>query len=78
MSPTSAIIRGFLAQFHADGMRGIGDGDNLWREVNSLTLLQLVEYVEEKFAIRVKPIDFAPQNFSTIDSIVKFVETRKS
>ena len=47
-------------------------------EINSLTLLELVAYVEQKFAITVRPIDFAPQNFSSIDAIARFVLRRRS
>ena len=74
-------IRAFLAEYHPRGRRGIDKiaaTDNLWREVNSLNLLLLVEYIEAKFAIRVAPIDFAPQHFSTLASIAKFVVTRRS
>ena len=41
-----------------------------------MNLLLLVEYIEAKFGILVAPIDFAPQHFSTIASIAKFVVTR--
>jgi len=34
--------------------------------------------VEQKFAIKVRPIDFAPQNFSSIDAIARFVLRRRS
>ena len=73
-------IRDFLAEYHPNGRRGIdkiGASDNLWRVVSSLNLLLLVEYIEEKFAIKVAPIDFAPQHFSTIASIAKFVVARR-
>jgi len=74
-------VRAFLAEYHPRGRRGIdkiGATDNLWRAVDSLNLLLLVEYIEAKFAIRVAPIDFAPQNFSTLASIAKFVAARHS
>jgi hypothetical protein len=34
--------------------------------------------VEEKFAITVRLIDFAPQNFSSIDAIVRLVMRQRS
>ena len=74
-------VRAFLAEYHPRGRRGIdkiGATDNLWRAVDSLNLLLLVEYIEAKFEIRVAPIDFAPQNFSTLASIAKFVVARHS
>ena len=73
-------IRAFLAEHHPNGRRGIDRiraSDNLWRQVESLNLLLLVEYIEAKFAIAVAPIDFAPQHFSTIASIAKFVVARR-
>jgi acyl carrier protein len=86
VSPNSSAdvettIRSFLAEHHPQGRRGIdriGPTDNLWREVNSLNLLLLVEYIEAKFAIAVAPIDFAPQHFSTIAAIAKFVVARSA
>ena len=75
-----SVIRNFLAAHHPDGRRGIrglASTANLWREVSSLSLLQLVAYVETKFEIAVRPIDFAPQNFGTVAAIVKLVETRQ-
>jgi len=74
-------IRAFLAEYHPQGRRGIDKiaaSDNLWREVNSLNLLLLVEYIESKFAITVAPIDFAPQHFSTLASIAKYVAAKRS
>lgn len=76
-----AAIKSFLAAYHPNGARGaarIASVQNLWREINSLTLLELVVYVEQRFAIKVRPIDFAPQNFSSIDAIARFVLRRRS
>jgi acyl carrier protein len=76
-----AAIKSFLAAYHPNGARGtarIATVRNLWLEINSLTLLELVVYVEQKFAITVRPIDFAPQNFSSIDAIARLVLRRRS
>ncbi len=76
-----AAVKSFLAGYHPNGARGaarIASAQNLWQEINSLTLLELVAYVEQKFAIIVRPIDFAPQNFSSIDAIARFVARRRS
>ena len=76
-----AAVKSFLAGYHRNGARGVarlGSAQNLWLEINSLTLLELVVYVEQKFAIKVRPIDFAPQNFSSIDAIARFVVAQRS
>jgi len=81
VSPTETTIRGFLARHHPQGRQGIATvaaTANLWREVDSLSLLQLVAFVEAKFAFVVKPIDFAPRNFGTIANIVKLVDARRT
>jgi acyl carrier protein len=74
-----AVIRRFLAGYRPGG-RGrarLSGTANLWNEVNSLTMLQLVAFVENRFAIEVRPIDFAPQNFSSVAAIARFVAARR-
>jgi acyl carrier protein len=81
LSEVEAAIKSFLAAYHRNGARGaarIATAQNLWLEINSLTLLELVVYVEEKFAISVRPIDFVPKNFSSIDAIAQLVLRRRS
>lgn len=78
LEPREVVIavKRFLGGYHPEGVRGIakiGAQRNLWTEVNSLTLLELVVFVEDKFAIKVQPIDFAPQNFSSLEAIARFV-----
>lgn len=76
----ATVIRTFLAAYHPEPRnagRRLSASRNLWREVDSLTLLQLVAFVEQKFAFKVRPIDFAPQNFSTVAAIAHFVATRR-
>jgi hypothetical protein len=72
-------VRRFLSGFRVDGghLGKLAASGNLWREVSSLTLLQLVTFLEQKFAITVRPIDFAPQNFSSITAIARFVAARQ-
>jgi len=74
------VIRRFLAPYRAGGRRRarkLSTDINLWGEVNSLTMLQLVAFVESKFAIQVRPIDFAPQNFSSVGAIARFIAARR-
>jgi acyl carrier protein len=71
-------IRAFLAGFARQPRGALPAQRNLWREVDSLTMLQLVAFVEQKFSIQVRPIDFAPQNFSTISAIARLVVARRA
>ncbi|MBC7978488.1 MAG: acyl carrier protein [Myxococcales bacterium] len=80
MRAVEAVIRSFLAAQYLeerDGKPRLSASTNVWRDVGSLTLLQLVAFVEKKFAFKVRPIDFAPQNFATISAIAHLVVTRR-
>lgn len=46
---------------------------SIWEEIDSLSLLELVEYLENRFGFRVAPIDFIPENFGSIRRIATFV-----
>jgi hypothetical protein len=75
-----SVIQKFLVGYRVDRRGNLGRlaaSRNLWREVSSLTLLELVAFVEQKFAIKVRPIDFAPQNFSSVSTIAQFVVRRR-
>lgn len=71
-----AEVRRYLSGYRGDPRSSLGRlaaSANLWREVSSLTLLELVSFLEQHFAITVRPIDFAPQNFASISAIARFV-----
>lgn len=44
--------------------------------LDSLTLLQLIAFLEEKYNIIVKDVDMNPNNFQTINIIKTFVEKK--
>jgi len=43
----------------------------------SLTLVEVVQELEERFGVAIKALDVVPENFRTISSIVAFVNKRK-
>ncbi|MFO0662799.1 MAG: acyl carrier protein [Polyangiaceae bacterium] len=43
-------------------------------EIDSLSLIQLVEELEVAFDIRVLPSEASPANFGTVERLVAFVE----
>ncbi len=45
--------------------------------LDSLSLLKLVFFLEQKFSISVGMEDVVPQNFDTIDTISAFVQSKK-
>jgi hypothetical protein len=75
-----AAVRRYLSGYRSDPRGSLGRlaaSRNLWREVSSLTLLELVSFLEQHFAITVRPIDFAPQNFASISAIARFVAAHR-
>ena len=72
-------VRAFLARRYPSARRELerlGPGDALWGVVSSMILLELVDFLETAFRIEVKPIDYVPENFGTIDGIARFVRAR--
>ncbi len=45
--------------------------------LDSLSLLQLVVFLEEKFGITVGDTDLLPQNFETVNSICAYLRARE-
>jgi acyl carrier protein len=46
--------------------------------VDSLGVLDLVNFIEEEFSINVEDEELTPENFQTIDRLTAFVETKAS
>jgi acyl carrier protein len=44
--------------------------------LDSLTLLELIAFVEKRFNVKVADSDMVPDNFKTISRIKTFIETR--
>lgn len=47
------------------------------RILDSLSLLDLVMFLEDHFGIIIDAEEVAPENFKTVDSICKYVKTKK-
>lgn len=54
----------------------VGEGTPLLEDgvLESLHMLDLVLFLEERFSVRIPPIDITPDNFATIRQIVGLVE----
>ena len=74
-------IREFvLTRFPLARERNPGDGDSLLDSgiIDSLGILDLVTYLEETFEVVAEDEDLSPENFDSIDSLVRFVESKRS
>jgi acyl carrier protein len=83
MTPTNidARIRGFLAQSvpaQAERIQAMPAEETIWNVVGSLNLLELIDFIEQEFGITVHPLEFIPDNFSSIERIVAFTAARVS
>ena len=76
-----AEVRAFLRESIPRSQPVIADLDvnaPLWEAVDSLSVLELVEYIEKRFELRVPPLDFVPENFATIGRIVRYVARQRA
>jgi methoxymalonate biosynthesis acyl carrier protein len=76
----AAEVEGFIVREIAGG-RGIDslahDRDLLEAEViDSLGIVELIAFLEGRYAIKVDDDDLAPENFRSVDSIVAFVQSK--
>ena len=72
-------IRGFiLEKFPLARKQGLKSNDRLLEGgiLDSLGVLDLVNFVEQEFAIQISDDELVPENFQTIDSLVAFVQTK--
>ena len=51
----------------------LGRDEWLWNVIDSLSLLDLVEYLEKTFGIVIEPLDLIPENFGSIERIIAFI-----
>ena len=54
------------------------DQDLLGGVLDSLALLQFVEFVESEFGLEVGDADMVPDNFRTLDAVETFIASRSS
>lgn len=69
---TILAVRELVADHHAP----MGDDEPL--EVDSLTIVMLVEALEDLFGIRIAPRDLTPEHFATVRSLAALVESKQS
>jgi acyl carrier protein len=73
-----AKIRNYvISHFHSSRMHELGDEDSLLaaRLIDSLGILELVQFLEQTFAIELTDDDLTPENFDSIAAMARFVET---
>ncbi|MGE5221159.1 MAG: acyl carrier protein [Omnitrophica WOR_2 bacterium] len=77
---TKEIIRDFISSELLDGARGtpVGDEDQLIENgiIDSLGIMSLLSFVEERFSMQIPGDDLMPENFASISAITALVDRR--
>ncbi len=46
--------------------------------IDSVKMMQLIEFLEKKFSIKIEDDELYPENFDSVNAIVSFVESKKN
>lgn len=72
-------IRQFIFEkFPLAKSRGLEDSSQLLEEgvLDSLGILELVDYLQSELSVSVEEDDLVPENFASIDAITTFVDSK--
>jgi acyl carrier protein len=79
MSDVKDRLRKFIQDEVLFGEGSVTDDQDLLGGVlDSLALLQFVEFVESEFGLEVGDADMVPDNFRSLDAVETYVASRKS
>ncbi len=61
------------------GKRSLEPDEDLLEQqvIDSLGIMKLILFMEETFGIKVDDVEIVPENFQTLNMMVKFVEQKK-
>lgn len=78
MDEKKQLIRDFICK--VTRRKQIEDTENIFCDgiVNSLFAMQLVLFLEKNFNVQISGQDLKQENFSTVQSICNFIESKKS
>ncbi len=78
--PVQAEVRRFLQNALGRDVRQVSDVDSLLEAgaIDSLGVIHLVSFIEERFKVEVSEDDMIPDNFDSIAAIAAFVERGRS
>jgi acyl carrier protein len=72
-----AKVRGYILEnllFTSDGSELANDASLLERSIiDSTGVLEIVLFLEEEFAVKINESDMVPENFDSVNNIVRFV-----
>jgi acyl carrier protein len=73
------ILAFVMAHFPLARKRGLREGDPLLENgiVDSMGVLELVEFIESKFDVKVSEDELMPENFQSVQRIATFVNAKR-
>ena len=74
------IVEFLLKEFYADREGAqLSPEDNLLEGgmIDSVGMMKLIQYLEEKYSIKVDPIDMTFQNFINVNAILELINSKK-
>ena len=81
-SAVEAKVRGYILEnllFTSDGSQLANDASLLDRGIiDSTGVLEIVLFLESEFGVKVKDSEMLPENFDSVNNIVRFVQRIKS
>lgn len=77
MSMYKQMIRNFLSELSDRNVK-VGDNDSLLDAglLDSLTMVQMLVFIEEQFKTTLDNDELIPENFETINAIVNFLKQK--
>jgi acyl carrier protein len=74
---TRSVIRAFIGETFF--VEEFADGDSFLQKgvIDSTGMLELVAFVEERFAIKLDDAELVPQNLDSLDNLCRFLETKQ-
>jgi acyl carrier protein len=79
---TSETIRTFITDeiLHGSLATPLGDDDQLVESgiIDSLGVMTLLSFLEEKFSIKIPDQELTPENFATLSTVTALVENQRS
>jgi acyl carrier protein len=79
MDITEELKKFLISEFGADFNKdSIGPDENLLMQgvIDSMGIIKLVSFMENKFGIKIDNEDIVPDNFQTLKSLTEFIEKK--
>lgn len=79
MGSIHTALRQFLASELRRDVVGVADGDSLLEAgiIDSLSMLQLVSFIESRYGLVISEDEMMPENFDTVDAMAAFIASKR-